>query len=798
MSWLDGLGYRVRSFFRRSRVDAEREAEIGFHLSLDEEQQRHDGLTPSAARLASRKRFGSPAYYREEVRQVGVSAALDGLGRDLKQAVRSLSRSPAFSAAAVLTLALGIGALAGIGTVTWSVLLEPLPYPNPSRLVAIWLRYPTMGAEMRAQSDAAYFTLRRLNRSLESLAAYRTHDVNLGDATNPERATGAMASADFFTTLQARPLEGRLIAAADDRPGAAPVVVLGEGLWRRRFGADPGVLGRSIPIDGRSHQVIGILPAAVAHPEGADLWTALQPDPDHALPSRATFDLIGRLKPGVTIEGATTDLQAAHDRMPDFFPDAGFGVSTRNWLERGRQQLLLHPLRDDVVGDIGDVLWVLVATAAFVLLIAGANVATLFLVRSDAKQREVAVRAALGAGTRRLRRAVLTESLVLAAAGGGLGCGLAWVGIRLLGHAAGASIPRFTAIGLDGVVVGGIVALTVLVGVGLSLLPIRRIGGLAVASVLRSGGRGTTGGRERQRVRQILVAAQVSLAFALLAGSGLLARSYRELRHVRPGFDPAGVLTARVALPRAAYRTTADVSRFYLEAMDRLRSLPGVTSVGGASRAPLGPGEDDGNPVIVEGRAESDLVHVNGHLVYIAGDHFRALGMPLIAGRSFGRLDPDRVAQRSRGDPELRERAVERPHRECRAGPPPQAHLLRPLAHHRRRRRRRPPQLLGVATGADPLPPHYGELDRRLDPVGIDPADRRHHGPSAAHLSDPDEREPVRLRPGRFGPPFVTSTPPCPSSTWRRSATSSPPRWPGPRSPAGCSAPPRRSHCCWA
>jgi predicted permease len=644
MSLLHAIRYRLRLLLRRRQVEAERDEEFRFHRSLEEEEQRLGGLGPADARLAARKRFGNDAYYREEVRRFGHRGLPDAVARSLRHAARSLTRSPGFTLAAVLTLGLGIGGLGGVASVTYSVLLAPLPFHEPSRLVGIWLRYPTLGIDSREHSDAAYFTFQRLSRSLQTIGAYHSTEVNVGDELDPERVASAAVSAGFFGALGVTPIQGRVVTENDDRPGASAVVVLSEAFWRRRFGGDRNAIGRSIDIEGRPHQMVGVLPASATFPEGGtQLWTALQLDPSHVLPASNTLSLLARLAPDATLDRAREELQSALARMVDIYPDAGFGISTSAMLEYGQHRIQLHPLRDDVVGDVGGLLWVLVGTAAFVLLIACANVATLYLVRAEGRQREVAVRAALGAGHRRLTTAVLTESLILALLGGALGGVLAMAGIQLLTSAGAADIPRLGEVGIDGVVIATVAIITLLVGVGLSLLPARRVGRLAVMSVLRSAGRGATAGGDRQHVRQLLVAGQVALAFSLLAGSGLLLRSYQGLRNVEPGFDAERVLSFRIALPEATHRTAADVTRFYHDALARLAAVPGVARVGGASRAPLAPGADQGNSIMIEDRPDEALAFSVARLVVTTGDHFEALGIRLRAGRVFGPVDPDRA-----------------------------------------------------------------------------------------------------------------------------------------------------------
>ena len=491
---------------------------------------------------------------------MGSMERLDAVRRDLRFALRRLLRAPGFTVASVLTLALGIGGVTAIGTVVNAVLLQPLPYAEPGRLVGVWQAVTKAGIPQAVLSDAEFFAFRRLGRAAQDLGAYFSTEANLSDASAPERVPAAAVSAGIFAALRVAPLLGRVITEADDQPGGPPVVVLSEGLWRRKLGAAPDVLGRALEIDGQAHQVIGVMPSRLAFPQGdIQLWLPLALDPAKAAVTSANLTLIARLRPGFSPDAAQRDFQQALDRIPELYPNACCGFSTWQWLELARPRVLVHPLRDDVVGDIGRVLWVLLGTAGFVLLVACANVASLFLVRAEARQREMAVRVALGAGRAGVVSQFAGEGLVLAGVGAAVGLGLTAVAIRLLARSGAVRIPRLGEVAVNGTTLALAAILTVLVGLGCSLLPIRRFQAGSVAPLLRSGGRTATGGRDRQRARQILVVAQVALAFALLAGSGLLARTFRELRAVRPGLtdvDLAHIVLRHTAMSAACARVS--------------------------------------------------------------------------------------------------------------------------------------------------------------------------------------------------------------------------------------------------
>lgn len=644
MSFFDGIRYRLRAVFDRAGVEAERDEEFRFHRSLEQQQRHHDGLTPDAARLESRRSFGSDAYYREEVRQMSLSASFDALSRHVRLGIRSLARSPEFTVAAVLTLGLGIGGLTAVGALVRSVMLAPLPFPEPRRLAGVWMNLPKIGIVTNDHSDAAFFLMKDFGGSLSDVGAYNGTQVNLSDADAPERGRALNATAGFFRALGVTPLLGRFYSDDEDRPGAPAVVVLSEGLWRRRYGGDPAVVGRVINIDGRPTEVLGVVPARSAFPDqGVQLWRPMAFDRANVLPASTNHTILARLKPGVSLETARADLQQAIDRMPEVYPDAGFGFSTKQYMEIAAPRVVLHALRDDVVGDVGSVLWVLLGTAGFVLLVAGANVATLFLMRAEARQREAAVCMALGA-RRGLSTRLVVEGLLLGGAGALLGFAVASAAIGVLVRTTTARIPRLDEVGFDLPLALAVLALALIVGLGCSLLPVSRLRGLQVSSVLRSGGRAATGSRDRQRVRQALVVAQVALAFALLAGSGLLARTWLELRSVEPGFDPGRVLSFRVALPSATYQGVAEIARFFEHAREQLETLPGVQSVGVSTVLPLARPGAGHNTFFLEDKPEAEIAKMSTAVVFASGDYFRAMRIPLLAGRGLERPNPDQLA----------------------------------------------------------------------------------------------------------------------------------------------------------
>lgn len=564
--------------------------------------------------------------------------------RSLRHAARRLLRAPAFAVASVLTLAFGIGAATAVFSLVDGVLLRPLPYADPGRLVDLSHTLQLTGAAQVDQSDATYLYYRRENHVFTDVAAYRATAVNLATAARDgaaERVAAARVSASLFRVLGVSPARGRAFVEGEDAPGATPVVLIGERLWRRKYGGDPGIVGRRLEIDGVAREVVGVLPATFRFPAAAaELW--LPTDIDPARTQSAIFDYraVARLRPGVTPAAAAADLQRLLPRVPEAYA----GRLTAAAIEAIHMSAVVRPLRDVVVGDVGPALWVVLGAVGFVLLAACANVANLFLVRAEGRRRELAVRRALGAGGGRTAAEFLSEGLVVAAVGGPLGVVVAAAGVRVLRSlAAGVAIPRLEEVGVDGAALGVAAGLTVLAALLVSALPALRSAWLAVPAALAEAGRPATAGRRQTRAQHVLIVAQVALALVLLTGAGLMARSFARLRAVQPGFDAAGALTFRIALPDAAYPTADDAARFLVRALDDLAALPGVRAVGAVTKLPLDAEARRDTAVFVEGQASPSGMPNIHQVAYASPGYFRALGIPLVAGRTFERPDPARA-----------------------------------------------------------------------------------------------------------------------------------------------------------
>ncbi len=547
----------------------------------------------------------------------------------------------------MLTLALGIGATTAIFSLVNSVLLRPLPWPASDQLVDLSHTLEVSGVSSVDQSDAAHLFYRRENRVFTDVGAYRATAVNLGalsgapggDDTRAERVTAAQISAAIAGIVRVAPLRGRAFTEAEDHPNAPPVALISERLWKRRYDADPSILGQRVMIDGILREIVGVMPDRFAFPAtGTNVWLPIGIDPLRT--ESATFGLrgIARLRDGVTADAATTELTQLLKRLPEAFP----GRLTVEAIEFTKMRTVVRPLRSVIVGDVGRTLWVLLGAVAFVLLIACANVANLFLVRAEGRQRELAVRRALGARGGMIAASLLTEGLLLAAVGAVLGVALAWAGVGYLRTLdAALPIPRLAEVGIDGAVLGVALLTTLFVALLVSLVPALRSTAVSITGVLSDSGRTASPGPIRQRARHVLVVAQMALALVLLAGAGLMARSFSRLRAVEPGFDAAHAQTFRVALPEGRFPDAAAGAGFIVRTLDALTALPGVTAVGVVSKLPLDPEARRDTALFLEGAAMGPGQFPNVHQVsYASTDYFSALGIPLLEGRPFARPDP--------------------------------------------------------------------------------------------------------------------------------------------------------------
>ncbi|HEY5418742.1 MAG TPA: ABC transporter permease, partial [Gemmatimonadaceae bacterium] len=446
--------------------------------------------------------------------------------------------------------------------------------------------------------------------------------------------------------LQVPPLIGRSFTEAEDAPKGPNVVIISEGLWRSRFGADRGVLGRTIDVNGRTWEIIGVMPTRFRFPSPeTQIWIPMRLDANDPSPGGFNYDGIARLRKGVTIAAASRDLVSVLPKILELSPNLAPGVSTQMLLDQARPVPFVAPLKDDVTGGIAKTLWIVAAAAGVVLLVACANVTNLILVRADGRQRELAVREALGAGRGRVTMYFLGESIVVTAVSAAAGVALAAVAIRLLVSMGPTSIPRLSEVHIDLATVAFAIVVSALVAVACSIVPVLRIGRVHLSNALREGGRGGTAGRARQRIRSALVAGQIALALVALASSGLLLRTFERLNAVRPGFEPEGLATFWVALPYARYTSDTSAVRFYSQLLDRVRAVPGVRDVGLSSRLPF---EQNGgwskDPLYPEDDLATYANKIPPLNFYTTtdGGYFHVMGIPLIAGKTFDRPELQR------------------------------------------------------------------------------------------------------------------------------------------------------------
>jgi putative ABC transport system permease protein len=544
---------------------------------------------------------------------------------------------PGFSAVVVLVLALGIGATSAIFSVVNAVLLRPLPYPEPDRLMMV---FSTFEGGRRSEKYGPLFgpdfvELRDQCRSCAQVAAYTgTGPSNMTGGAEPERVRVAEVTANFFATLGAQPILGRTFLA-EEAPRPSPVndlqtiggraVILSYGLWQRSFGADPAVIGRTVKVEGDACAVIGVMPDGFKFPGEADAWTPVAPSPTR---NNAILRVVARLQPGMMPVQAQAELATIARRLEQEFPQSN----------RGRGVNLV-PLQERLVGNVRSSLLIFLGAVSFVLLIACANVANLSLARAATRQKEMAVRTALGASRLRIIRQLLTESLLLALAGGGLGLLLAlWI-LKLLLAFAPQEIPRLNDIGIDPWALGFTLLLSVLTGVIFGIAPALQASRPDLNATLKEGGAGATGGASRHRLRGLLVVAEVSMALVLLIGAGLLLKSFTRLRETKLGFNPDHVLTASVTLPEATHPTAALKKAYYQQSLARLAARPETQAVGLITSLPLGDtGLSMRGGLNVEGEPE-ERSGVSATKLAASGGYFRALGIPLLKGRAFDDRD---------------------------------------------------------------------------------------------------------------------------------------------------------------
>jgi len=622
---------RLRSLFGKSALETQLQRELRFHLDQQTEENIARGMPPGEARHAAMRSLGGVAQIQEECRDMRGTQTLETIWNDLRYAARMLIRTPGFAIIIVLSLGLSIGANSAIFSVIEGVLLRPLPYPQPDRLVRLYFNSDAQPKFPLNPND--FLDFRSRNRTFAGMAAITRHDVQLSGTGQPVMLRAFNVSAGYFKVLGFTPARGRDFSTTDELPEHGRLAILSDHLWRSRFGGDGGIVGRTITLDGQSMTVIGIMPPGTRHPgnnfhavndgDTVDLWMPHTFDDDPNYRAAHFMDGIGRLKTGISAEQGQADLLAVLAQLKLEHP------GERGW------RVYLVPLYQETVGSSKRMLLVLLAAVGLLLLIACVNAANLLLARSSARVREMAVRSALGAARGRIVRQLLTESLMIALAGGGLGTLLAFGGVLALGAALPPAFPRATEIHLD----AGVFAVTLLVAVAtgfvFGLIPALTASKTDLQQSLREGGRGTTGGGRQLRLRNFLVAGETALACVLLIAAGLMLHSFVNLLRSDPGFQPAQVLTASLSLPYERYKDVPQRMHFFEQLVARLEAVPGVDSAGLGTDLPWTGYDGNADGFRVEGRSLAYNEKTTGRYHIASPDYFRAMGIPLLRGRFF-------------------------------------------------------------------------------------------------------------------------------------------------------------------
>ena len=546
---------------------------------------------------------------------------------------RRLLRAPLFSVVAILTLAVGIGANTAIFSVVNGVLLKPLPFYDPERLVAVWHTAPGINIPRLNQGPTNYFVYREESRTFEDFALWSGASVSITGTGEPERVQALRVTDGVFGILGVSPVIGRSFTREDDLPGAPDRVMLTDGYWQRKFGGDPTIPGRTMLIEGMPHEIIGVLPEGLRFlNRSPQVYLPLRFNRAEVHVGNFSYQGLARLKPGVTIAQANADVARMLPLTVERFPlPPGF---TRQMFDEARLGPLVRPLAEDVTGDIGQMLWILLGTVGIVLLIACANVANLFLVRAEGRQQELAIHSALGASRARITWELLSESLTLAVLGGLAGLGLAYAAIQALGAVAPDGLPRIEEIGIDLPVLAFTVVISLLAGLLFGVIPVLKFARPQLAGALKEGGRASSAGKARHRARNTLVVAEIALAVVLLVASGLMIRTFQAMQQVDPGFTkPEEVLTARIAIPSSVVADPVQTARLHEQIAARIAQVPGIRSVGVASSVTMD-GFESNDPVFVEDfpTPEGRIPRMRRYK-WAGPNYFATMGTAVIAGR---------------------------------------------------------------------------------------------------------------------------------------------------------------------
>jgi predicted permease len=614
---------------RRKRMLEELDQDIRDHIEIETQDNIARGLSPEEARYAALRKFGNVTRVMEETRAVWSFIWIEQLLQDACYGVRALRKNPGFAMVVVLTLALGIGANTAIFSVVSAVVLAPLPYPEPNRLVMVWESRPNVKTLSTSYPD--FMDWQRNARSFEQMAALTSRNYDLTSPGTPQHLDGMEISSGFFSTLGVKLAMGHDFSPSEDRPHGAPAVIISDRLWRNRFASSPQALGTSIRLDSAECTIIGVLPPGFRFLADADVYTSLAQGEPLFYNDRTIHAIIGiaRLKPGVSIGQAAGQMSAVQENLDRLYPAADRNLGTN-----------IVPLKQEIVGDVGGTLLLLLGAVGIVLLIACANVANLLLVRSAARRREFAIRSALGASRARMVRQLLTESVLLAMTGGILGLIVAKLGVSLMFAEFPRSLPRADSIGVNLTVLFFAFGISLVVGIAFGLAPALKSSRADVQGSLKSGDRGST--RAHPRGQSALAMIQMALTLVLLVGAGLLLRTIGDLRKVNPGFDTQHLITFKVGLSPSLTQSASSIRIAYQQLLDRTRQIPGVEAADFTNIVPLSE-EDNGGPFWV-GPQESTSMQDAPHALYFetGPDYLQTMKIPLLRGRFFTPADtPD-------------------------------------------------------------------------------------------------------------------------------------------------------------
>ncbi len=637
------LWHRIKTLSRnlahKRMLDDDLDAEVRSYQGMLEDEKQRDGADASTARREAVLEMGGLDQIKENVRDARAGAVLEGMAAELRQSLRGLRRNPSLTILGTLMLALGMGASTIVFSIFYAALVAPLPFREPARLVDIWETRHQRGIEQASFSEANFWDVRALNHSFEEVAAYHYDEANLTGLGDPEKVTLIEISAGFFRSLGVAPVLGRDFTYEDDRAGFRnPLVMVGNRFWRTRFAADSQILGRTLRLDGRAYTVVGVLPPGEPWIDN-QLYVPFGYHPD-ADRGSWEYQVIGKLRPGLTPKSAQADLQRVAALLRQSYPREDAGIGFR-----------LGPSSAWVAQDnTRRALWVLLGAVTFLLLIACLNMANLLLARGTARQREIAVRTALGAGRARLVRFVMMESILLSLFGAGVGLALAWGGLRAIRTITLAGIPRLADASLNPWVLGFAGLMAVLTGVFSGLAPAWQAPLRAIAATLRDGDR-QTGSRAQGRLRAVLVTSEVALSFLLLVGAGLMMRSFTELMRVNLGFRTENRLVFSISMPGSYWEKGAG-KQFLDRFFERLSALPQVVAAGSVSNRPV----EGGDPgMSIDATSPRQTAHAGAapwaSWRVVSPGYFRAIGLPLLRGRSLDESDKPVWAEKGQPDP---------------------------------------------------------------------------------------------------------------------------------------------------